>query len=137
MTPVPLQLPRNPTREVRIGTAVIGGRHPIAVQSMTATHTQNVEATVGQINDLVAAGADIVRVAVDSRKDATALAEISRRTQANLSVDLQENYRLAEEVAPHVAKVRAAASIEARERAEPMPEQVKYEIDDAEPGPVH
>ena len=90
-----LDLPRNPTRSVRIGSVTIGGGHPIAVQSMTATHTQDVDATVAQVNELAAAGADVVRIAVDSKKDAEALAEIRRQTTANLSVDLQENYRLA------------------------------------------
>jgi (E)-4-hydroxy-3-methylbut-2-enyl-diphosphate synthase len=101
-----VKLPRNPTRTVRIGTTVIGGDHPIAVQSMCATHTQDVEATVAQINDLARAGADVVRIAVDSKKDAAALAEIRGATEANLSVDLQENYRLASAVAPHVDKIR-------------------------------
>jgi (E)-4-hydroxy-3-methylbut-2-enyl-diphosphate synthase len=115
---------------VRIGTSVIGAGHPIAVQSMTATHTQNVDATVAQINDLVAAGADIVRVAVDSRKDADALAEISRRTAANLSVDLQENYRLAEHVAPYVAKVRYnPGHLYHHEREKPWQDKVKYLAD--------
>jgi (E)-4-hydroxy-3-methylbut-2-enyl-diphosphate synthase len=91
---------------VRVGSATIGGGNPIAVQSMTATHTQDVEATVAQVNDLAAAGADVVRIAVDSHKDAEALARIRERTTANLSVDLQENYRLAAVVAPHVDKVR-------------------------------
>ena len=94
-----VQIQRNPTRSVRIGSITIGGGHPIAVQSMTATHTHDVDATrAGQA--LQAAGADVVRIAVDSRSDAEALAEIRRQTPANLSVDLQENYRLAEEVAP-------------------------------------
>lgn len=101
-----MQLPRNPTRAVRIGSATIGGGAPIAVQSMTATHTQDIDATVAQVNALAAAGADVVRIAVDSRKDAAALAEIRRQTTANLSVDLQENYRLAVDVAPHVDKIR-------------------------------
>jgi (E)-4-hydroxy-3-methylbut-2-enyl-diphosphate synthase len=115
---------------VCIGTAVIGGGHPIAVQSMTATHTQDVDATVAQINDLVAAGADVVRVAVDSRKDADALAEIGRRTSANLSVDLQENYRLAEHVAPHVAKVRYnPGHLYHHEREKPWQDKVKYLAD--------
>ena len=48
----------------------------------------------------------MVRIAVDSTADATALAEVRQRTTANLSVDLQENYRLVEQVAPHVDKVR-------------------------------
>jgi len=101
-----VKLPRNPTRPVRIGTTVIGGDHPIAVQSMCATHTQDVAATVAQVNDLARAGADVVRIAVDSRKDAAALAAIRDATEANLSVDLQENYRLASLVAPHVDKIR-------------------------------
>ena len=61
-----VELRRNPTRSVRIGSISIGAGHPIAVQSMTATHTQDVEATVAQVNDLAAAGADVVRIAVDS-----------------------------------------------------------------------
>jgi (E)-4-hydroxy-3-methylbut-2-enyl-diphosphate synthase len=73
---------------------------------MTATHTQDIDATVAQVNALHEAGADVVRIAVDSKKDAEALAEIRKQTKANLSVDLQENYRLVEQVAPHVDKVR-------------------------------
>jgi len=101
-----MNIKRNPTREVKIGSICIGAGHPIAVQSMTATHTQDIDATVKQVNDLLAAGADVVRIAVDSDKDAAALAEIRKQTKANLSVDLQENYRLAEKVAPHVDKIR-------------------------------
>ena len=101
-----MNIQRNPTRAVQVGSITIGGGHPIVVQSMTATHTQEVEATVAQINDLHRAGAGVVRVAVDSQKDAEALGEIRRRTAANLSVDLQENYRIAQVVAPHVDKIR-------------------------------
>jgi (E)-4-hydroxy-3-methylbut-2-enyl-diphosphate synthase len=101
-----MQLRRNPTRPVRIGSVVIGAAGPVAVQSMTATRTSEIDATVAQVNDLVAAGADVVRIAVDSARDAEAMAEIRRQTTANLSVDLQENYRLAERVAPHVDKIR-------------------------------
>ena len=101
-----IEIQRNPTRPVQIGSVTIGGGQPIAVQSMTATSTQDVAATAAQVNDLHVHGADIVRIAVDSRKDATALAEIRKQTAANLSVDLQENYRLVTEVAPHVDKVR-------------------------------
>ncbi len=97
---------RNPTRAVRIGSITIGDGNPIAVQSMTATHTQDVAATVAQVDALAAAGADVVRIAVDSRKDADALMKIRELTDANLSVDLQENYRLAEIVAPFVDKIR-------------------------------
>ncbi|HEY3175120.1 MAG TPA: (E)-4-hydroxy-3-methylbut-2-enyl-diphosphate synthase [Candidatus Polarisedimenticolia bacterium] len=98
--------PRLPTRSVRIGRIWVGADHPIAVQSMTATKTQDIEATSAQVRQLEEAGADVVRIAVDSTRDAEALAEIRRRTRANLSVDLQENYRLAALVAPHVDKIR-------------------------------
>ncbi|MBA3482714.1 MAG: (E)-4-hydroxy-3-methylbut-2-enyl-diphosphate synthase [Pirellulales bacterium] len=123
----PVQITRNPTRSVRIGSVTIGGGHPIAVQSMTATHTQNIDATVEQTNALHAAGADVVRVAVDSAKDAAALAEIRRQTAANLVVDLQENYRLAELVAPHVDKLRYnPGHLYHHEREKPWQEKVRY-----------
>jgi len=101
-----MKIQRNPTRSVRVGSIQIGSQHPIAVQSMTATHTRDIDATAAQVNALLAAGADVVRIAVDSDQDAEALAEIRRQTTANLSVDLQENYRLAAKVAPHVNKIR-------------------------------
>ncbi len=125
-----LDLPRNPTRSVRVGSVALGGGSPIAVQSMTATHTQNVDATVAQINDLEAAGADIVRIAVDNGKDAAALAEIRARVTANLSVDLQENYRLAKSVAPHVDKIRYnPGHLYHHEREKPWQDKVKFLVD--------
>ena len=71
---------------------------------MCATKTSDVAATTAQADQLAAAGAGVVRIAVDSPADAGALAGNPRRTAANLSVDLQENYRLAAEVAPYVEK---------------------------------
>ncbi|TAK73652.1 MAG: 4-hydroxy-3-methylbut-2-en-1-yl diphosphate synthase [Dehalococcoidia bacterium] len=100
---------RKPTRAVRVGRTQIGGGAPIAVQSMAATRTQDVDATVRQVRLIHAAGADVIRIAVDSRKDVEALAEVRAQTRelgATLSVDLQENYRLAALVAPLVDKVR-------------------------------
>src|SRR5947207_14039764 len=101
-----MNIPRNPTRSVRIGSITIGAGHAIAVQSMTATQTRDIDATVAQTNALAEAGADVVRIAVDSAAEADAVAEIRRQTKANLVVDLQENYRLAERLAPHVDKLR-------------------------------
>jgi (E)-4-hydroxy-3-methylbut-2-enyl-diphosphate synthase len=97
---------RNPTREVRVGSVTIGGPNPIVVQSMCATKTTDVEATAAQANVLTGAGAGVVRIAVDTRRDAEALAAVRERTGANLSVDLQESYRLAAQVAPFVDKIR-------------------------------
>ncbi|MGQ9505086.1 MAG: (E)-4-hydroxy-3-methylbut-2-enyl-diphosphate synthase [Thermogutta sp.] len=99
-------MPKQPTRAVRAGSVIFGGGHPIVVQSMCATKTQDIPATVAQIEQLRQAGAGIIRVAVDSPADAQALIQIRQRTAANLAVDLQENFRLAAQIAPHVNKVR-------------------------------
>ncbi len=128
-----MNLPRNPTRSVRIGSITIGAGHPIAVQSMCATRTQDIDATVAQINDLAAAGADVVRVAVDNMKDAAALAAIREQTQANLSADLQENYRMAERVAPYVDKLRYnPGHLYHHERRKPWQDKVRYLVDVAD-----
>jgi (E)-4-hydroxy-3-methylbut-2-enyl-diphosphate synthase len=94
------------TRLIHIRDLKIGGGCPIAVQSMCATHTQDVEATLAQIRDLEKHGADLIRIAVDNAKDVAALAQIRKETRARLVVDLQENFPLAESVAPHVDKIR-------------------------------
>ncbi len=123
---------RNQTREVRIGTIAIGAAHPVAVQSMTATKTPNIDATVAQIKQLHDAGADIIRVAVDSKKDAAALNEIASQVEANLSVDLQENYRLASVVAPHVQKIRYnPGHLYHHERDKPWQEKVAFLVQTA------
>ncbi|GAA4420552.1 (E)-4-hydroxy-3-methylbut-2-enyl-diphosphate synthase [Bremerella cremea] len=124
-----LEIERNPTRSVKIGSVTIGNGNPIAVQSMTATKTQDIDATVAQVIDLEKAGADVIRIAVDNKKDAEALAEIRRQTSGNLSVDLQENYRLAELVAPHVDKIRYnPGHLYHHEREKPWQEKVEYII---------
>ncbi len=118
---------RNPTRAVRIGSITIGGGQPIAPQSMTATHTTDVAATLEQANALHAAGAGVVRIAVDSKKDAAALAEIRMGTAANLAVDLQENYRLATDVAAYVDKLRYnPGHLYHHEREKPWQDKVKF-----------
>ncbi|HYW78286.1 MAG TPA: (E)-4-hydroxy-3-methylbut-2-enyl-diphosphate synthase [Thermoguttaceae bacterium] len=125
--PNPYQLPRNPTRSVRIGSVMIGNGHPIMVQSMCATKTVDVEATVSQVNHLAGAGAGVVRIAVDTQQDAEALAEIRKQTDANLSVDLQENYRLAADVAPLVDKIRYnPGHLFHHERERPWQEKVEF-----------
>jgi (E)-4-hydroxy-3-methylbut-2-enyl-diphosphate synthase len=119
------------TREVRIGNVVIGGDHPIAVQSMTATRTQDIAATIRQVELLEAAGADVIRIAIDTAKDVTALAEVrAARPNANLVIDLQENYRLAERVAPFVQKLRYnPGHLYHIEREKPVSAKVAYLVD--------
>jgi len=101
-----MAIKRKPTRAVQVGKVQIGGGAAIAVQSMAATKTQDIAATTRQVQLLEAAGADLVRIAIDSHKDVEALAQIRAATSVTLSVDLQENYRLATEVAPLVDKMR-------------------------------
>jgi len=128
-----MMIKRNPTREVRIGHIVIGNGNPIAVQSMCATPTTNIEATLRQLKSLDEAGADIIRVAADNKKDAQALIEIRQHTDAVISVDLQENYRLAEILAPHVDKIRYnPGHLYHHERKKPWKEKVRYLVDIAE-----
>jgi (E)-4-hydroxy-3-methylbut-2-enyl-diphosphate synthase len=119
------------TREVRIGNVTIGANHPIAVQSMTATRTQDIAATIRQVELLEAAGADVIRIAIDTPKDVTALAEVrAARPNANLVIDLQENYRLAESVAPFVQKLRYnPGHLYHIERDKPISAKVAYLVD--------
>jgi len=125
-----VEITRNPTRAVKIGSVTIGAANPIAVQSMTATRTTDIEATIELIKLLEEAGADIVRIAVDSKKDAAALPAIRSQTKANLSIDLQENYRLASEVAPHVDKIRYnPGHLYHHERDKPWQEKVRFIAD--------
>src|SRR5262247_3595950 len=118
------------TRVVRVGSVQLGGGHPVAVQSMCATRTQDVDATVEQAEAIRAAGGDIVRVAVDSPRDVEALSAIRRQTTANLVVDLQENYRLAARVAPKVDKIRYnPGHLYHHEKEKPVPEKVRFLVD--------
>jgi (E)-4-hydroxy-3-methylbut-2-enyl-diphosphate synthase len=99
---------------------------------MCATKTADVETTVAQIEHLVEAGADVIRVAVDTKTDAAALAEIRKRTKANLSCDLQENYRLAADIAPSVDKIRYnPGHLYHMERFTPWQDKVKFLVDTA------
>lgn len=98
--------PSRATREITVGKVKIGGENPIAVQSMAATRTQDLEGTLRQIRILEKAGADLIRIAVDSDKDVEALRKLRDQTEAPLVVDLQESYRLAEKLAPMVQKIR-------------------------------
>ena len=123
---------RNPTRPVPIGGITIGAGHPIAVQSMAATRTQDIPATIRQVQLLEQAGADIVRIAVDSRRDVEALAEIRQHASVSISVDLQENYRLISQVGPYVQKVRYnPGHLYHHERDKPIRDKVAFIAENA------
>ena len=86
---------REKTKEVRIGDRIIGGGHPILIQSMTNTKTEDVEATVSQIHRLEAAGCEIIRCTVPTEEAATAVKEIKKQISIPLVADIHFNYKLA------------------------------------------
>ena len=86
---------RKITKEIKIGDRVIGGGHPILIQSMTNTKTEDVEATVAQIRQLAKAGCDIIRCAVPTMEAAEALREIKKQVEIPVVADIHFDYRLA------------------------------------------
>ncbi|WP_122644489.1 flavodoxin-dependent (E)-4-hydroxy-3-methylbut-2-enyl-diphosphate synthase [Luxibacter massiliensis] len=86
---------REKTKEVKIGDVTIGGSHPVAIQSMTNTRTEDVTATVRQIHMLEAAGCEVIRCAVPSLEGALAIREIKRQIHIPLVADIHFDYRLA------------------------------------------
>ncbi len=86
---------RDNTKVIKIGDKVIGGGNPILIQSMTNTRTDDVEATVKQIQGLSAAGCDIIRCAVPDINAAKALKEIKAQIDIPLVADIHFDYRLA------------------------------------------
>jgi (E)-4-hydroxy-3-methylbut-2-enyl-diphosphate synthase len=94
---------------------------------MCATKTQDLEATIRQIGLLEEHGADVIRIAIDSRRDVEALEAIRPKTKARLVVDLQESYKLAKAVAPYVQKIRYnPGHLYHHEKETPVFEKVKY-----------
>jgi (E)-4-hydroxy-3-methylbut-2-enyl-diphosphate synthase len=86
---------RRTTKRITVRGIPIGGGAPIPVQSMTNTRTEDVSATLRQIEGLAAAGCDIVRLAVPNRTAARALREIRRGTDMPLVADIHFDYKLA------------------------------------------
>src|SRR4030066_1158907 len=86
---------RRKTRPIRSGGVAIGGDAPISVQSMTTTKTADIDATLQQIASLVAAGVDIVRVAVPHWEDAEALKAIAAKSTGPVVADLHFQWKYA------------------------------------------
>ena len=108
------------TKIVKIGSKVIGGGNPILIQSMTNTKTEDVAATVAQINKLAAAGCDIIRCAVPTMEAAEALTEIKKQVTIPVVADIHFDYRLAIAAIEHGAdKIRInPGNIGSRERVQ-------------------
>ena len=119
------------TRTVEIGAIAVGGDSAVVVQSMCATRTIDVDQTVAQAHQLANAGAGIVRIAMDSDKEIPAIKEIRAQTKGvTLSVDLQENYRIADRVAPHVDKIRYnPGHLHHIEKSKTIEQKVKWLVD--------
>ena len=86
---------RRKSRQISIGGINVGGDAPVSVQSMCNTDTRDVSKTVEQINELAAAGCEIVRLAVLNNEAADAIKEIVKKTQVPLVADIHFDYRLA------------------------------------------
>lgn len=86
---------RDHTKVIRIGDKKIGGGNPILIQSMTNTHTEDVEATVAQILRLEQAGCEIIRCTVPTLEAAQAIAEIKKQIHIPLVADIHFDYKMA------------------------------------------
>jgi (E)-4-hydroxy-3-methylbut-2-enyl-diphosphate synthase len=86
---------RRRTRQVTVGSVIVGGDAPISVQSMTTTKTADVEGTLEQIYALAGAGCDIVRCTCNEEPAAEGLAQIVPRSPVPIIADIHFQYRLA------------------------------------------
>jgi len=91
--------PRRKSRQIHVGKVAVGGDAPISVQSMTNTPTEDIQATIAQIQALQQAGADIVRVSVPTMAAAEAFGSIKKAVQIPLVADIHFDYKIALKVA--------------------------------------
>ncbi|MFM7149862.1 MAG: flavodoxin-dependent (E)-4-hydroxy-3-methylbut-2-enyl-diphosphate synthase [Gemmataceae bacterium] len=98
---------RHATREVAVGSVVIGGGQPIWVQSMTTTDTHDLEGTVKQIHYMEESGCELVRVTVPKAEDASVLSEIKKRIKIPLICDIHFDFKMALAALDHpIDKIR-------------------------------
>lgn len=118
---------RENTKVIQIGNRVIGGGNPVLIQSMTNTKTEDVRATVEQIQALTAAGCDIIRCAVPTMEAAEALTEIKKEISIPLVADIHFDYRLAIAAIEHGAdKIRInPGNIGSRDRVKAVVDAAK------------
>jgi (E)-4-hydroxy-3-methylbut-2-enyl-diphosphate synthase len=90
-----VMIPRRQTRQLHVGRVAIGGDAPVSIQSMTTTKTADINATLQQIASLVAAGVDIVRVAVPHWEDANALGAIAAKSTVPVVADIHFQWKYA------------------------------------------
>jgi len=90
---------RRKSKQISVGTVLVGGDAPISVQSMTNTLTTDIVSTVKQINDLEEAGADIVRVSCPDEESTKSLSQIVKQTNVPIIADIHFHYKRAIEAA--------------------------------------
>tara|TARA_B110001454_G_C12668435_1_gene412620 strand:+ start:27 stop:1124 length:1098 start_codon:yes stop_codon:yes gene_type:complete len=95
---------RKKTKVINVGNVKIGGDNPISVQSMTNTLTTDIKATIKQINDICAEGADLVRVSCPDKESTLALKEIVKHVPVPIIADIHFHYKRAIEAAENGAK---------------------------------
>ncbi len=118
---------RKDTKEIQIGNRVIGNGHPILIQSMTNTQTEDIKGTIEQIQRLTAAGCEIIRCAVPTMEAAQAIEEIKKGITIPLVADIHFDYRLAIAAMEHGAdKIRInPGNIGSKERIRAVIEAAK------------
>ncbi|MEG1316199.1 MAG: flavodoxin-dependent (E)-4-hydroxy-3-methylbut-2-enyl-diphosphate synthase, partial [Oscillospiraceae bacterium] len=90
---------RNQTKIITVGGLPIGGASPVSVQSMCSTKTEDIDATLAQIEALTNAGCDIIRLAVPNERAARALPSIRRGCKIPMVADIHFDYKIALAVA--------------------------------------
>src|SRR5256714_7378431 len=90
-----MTMERRRSRQIKVGWVEVGGGAPVRIQSMTTTKTADVNATLQQMASLVAAGVDIVRVAVPHWEDAQALAQIASHATVPVVADIHFQWKYA------------------------------------------
>ena len=95
---------RKKTKVINVGDVKIGGDNPISVQSMTNTLTTDIQATIKQINDIHAEGADLVRISCPDKESSLALKEITKHVSVPIIADIHFHYKRAIEAAENGAK---------------------------------
>ncbi len=86
---------RDHTKVIHVGGRAIGGGNPVLIQSMTNTRTEDIKATVEQIQRLTAAGCEIIRSTVPTLEAAKAIKEIKKQITIPLVADIHFDYKMA------------------------------------------
>ncbi len=90
-----MRIKRRKTRTIRVGKVLIGGSHPVAIQSMVKVRTADINAVLSQIEAIQSSGCEIVRLAVKDARDSSALKEIKKRSPLPIVADIHFDWRLA------------------------------------------